>query len=162
MTSSPFLESIRHDIRLRGYSIRTEKTYIYWIKNYILFNQKQHPEVMGAEHVKKYLTWLAVQRHVAINTQKVALNALVYLYRNIIKCDLGDLGFKLATKQRQLPIVLSAEEISVLFSKITGKYRIVFELLYGSGLRVNECLRLRVQDIGFSDYSLMVRDGKRY
>ena len=162
MTSSPFLESIRNDIRLRGYSIRTEKTYIYWIKNYILFNQKQHPEVMGAEHVKKYLTWLAVQRHVAINTQKVALNALVYLYRNIIKCDLGDLGFKLATKQRQLPIVLSAEEISVLFSKITGKYRIVFELLYGSGLRVNECLRLRVQDIGFSDYSLMVRDGKRY
>ena len=90
--SSPFLDSIRADIRLRGYSIRTEKTYLTWIKQFIYFINKRHPREAGAIEVKAFLTWLATERHVAINTQKVALNALVFLYHKFLHKDLGDLG----------------------------------------------------------------------
>jgi len=160
MKQSPFLESIRQDIRLRGYSIRTEKSYLFWIKRFILVNKKRHPKDMGGDEVKQFLTWLTVERHVAVNTQKVALNALVFLYHKVMKIHLGDLGFKLATKQRQLPIVLTTSEISAIFSHLTGRNLLIFKILYGSGLRVNECLRLRVQDIDLENLTLTVRDGK--
>src|SRR6187551_1648059 len=105
-TNSPFLEMVRGEIRLRGFSFRTEKSYLFWIKQFILFHQKRHPADMGADDVKAFLTWLAVKRHVAVNTQKVALNAVVFLYHKVLKRELGDMGFSLATKQRQLPSVL--------------------------------------------------------
>ncbi|RYV01975.1 recombinase XerD, partial [Shewanella sp. OPT22] len=114
VNKSPFLESIREDIRLRGYSIRTEKSYLYWIKRYILFNQKKHPAELTSEHIKVFLSWLATDRNMAVNTQKVALNALVFLYQNVLKQEVGDLGFTLATKQRQLPTVLSTSEVNSL------------------------------------------------
>lgn len=160
MSQSPYLEKIRNHIRLNNFSIRTEKSYLFWIKRFILYCGKRHPDDMGAPEVISFLTWLAVEKHVAINTQKVALNALVFLYRQIVKRELGDLGFTRATKQRHLPIVLSTEEIAKILNTITPKYKIVIELLYGSGLRINECLRLRVQDIDLFDFSLTVRDGK--
>src|SRR5690606_26566683 len=101
-TSSPFLEMERGEIRFRGFRIRTEKSYLFWIKQFILFQGKHHPASMGADEVKAFLAWLAVIRGVAVNTQKVALNAVVFLYHKVLKKDLGDLGFSLATKQRHL------------------------------------------------------------
>jgi integrase len=147
---SPFLESIRAEIRLRGYSLQTEKTYLTWIKHYIFYIQKQHPaSVNAAVEVKGFLSYLATKRHVAVNTQKVALNSLVFMYHKVLHIQLGDLGFSLASKQRQLPIVISTGEVNAILNQLEGRDRLIFELLYGSGLRISECLRLRVQDIDF-------------
>jgi integron integrase len=160
MAKSAFLQAISEDIRLRGYSIRTEHAYLYWIKSFILFHQKKHPQHMGAEEVKNFLSWLANQRHVAVNTQKVALNALVFLYHKFLKLELGELGFKHAVKQRSLPVVLSSVEVAALLQHLKGLPALVVSLLYGSGLRVSECLRLRVQDVDLEHLSITVRDGK--
>ncbi|QQX78707.1 integron integrase [Shewanella sp. KX20019] len=158
--SSPFLESIRQDIRLRGYSLRTEKAYLYWIKRYILFHQKAHPRTLNSVDVKNFLSWLANSQNVAVNTQKVALNSLAFLYQKCLKVELGDLGFSLATKQRTLPTVLSPKEVSLILKNMDGTAKLVVEMLYGSGMRVNECLRLRLQDINIDNLSLTIRDGK--
>lgn len=158
--ASPFLEQIRGEIRLRGYSIRTEKSYLFWIKQFILFHGKRHPDSMGAEEVKAFLSWLAVKRGVAVNTQKVALNALVFLYHKILKQDLSDMGFTLAAKQRHLPSVLTPAEVALILQHLGPRHRLIVELLYGSGLRITEALRLRVQDIDFSHHAITVRDGK--
>jgi integron integrase len=158
--ASPFMAMVRGEIRLRGYSIRTEKSYLFWIKQFILFHQKRHPSEMGAAEVKAFLTSLAVKRNVAINTQKVALNAVVFLYAKILKIELGDLGFTLATKQRHLPSVLTQDEVLRILNQLQGRDRLIIEMLYASGLRITECLRLRVQDIDFSAHSICVRDAK--
>lgn len=158
--SSPFLESVRAEMRLRGYSIRTEKSYLDWIRRYIYFIHKRHPSEVGAEEVKAFLSWLANERHVAVNTQKVALNALVFLYHKILKQDLGELGFSLAKKQRHLPSVLSSDEVAMILRQLKWRNRLAVELMYGSGLRSSECLRLRVQDINLDKLSLTVVDGK--
>ncbi|MBU1620237.1 MAG: integron integrase [Gammaproteobacteria bacterium] len=160
MAKSAFLQAVSEDIRLRGYSIRTEHSYLYWIKSFILFHQKKHPQQMGAEEVKNFLSWLANQRHVAVNTQKVALNALVFLYHKFLKLELGELGFKHAVKQRSLPVVLSVAEVAAVLQHLKGLPLLVVSLLYGSGLRVSECLRLRVQDVDLEHLSITVRDGK--
>lgn len=160
MNHSPFLEDIRQNIRLRGYSIRTEKRYLYWIKVFILYHHKKHPSLMGAPEVTEFLSYLANQRHVAINTRKVALNALAFLYQKYFHQELGDLGFSLATKQRQLPVVLSPDEVSRILSLLSGESALIIQILYGSGLRISECLRLRVQDINLEQLSITVRDGK--
>lgn len=157
---SPFLESIRSDMRLRGYSIRTEKSYLGWIKRYIYFIHKKHPKEAGAVEVKAFLSWLANERHVAINTQKIALNALVFLYHKFLRQDLGDLGFALATKQRHLPSVLSPNEVSSILHHLSERNKLAVEIMYGSGLRSSECLRLRVQDINLERLSLTVVNGK--
>jgi len=136
MSTSPYLESIRNHIRLNGFSLRTEKSYLFWIKRFILFSGKRHPEQMGDNEVIQFLTWLSAEKHVAINTQKVALNAIVFLYKQIVKRELGELGFRRASKQRRLPIVLSPSEIAKILDVIKPKYRIIIQLLYGSGLRV--------------------------
>ncbi len=115
---------------------------------------------MGTEEVAQFLTSLANKRNVAINTQKIALNALAYLYQKHLHHELGDLGFCYATKQRHLPTVLSQLEISLILNELHGRDRLIIELLYGSGLRVSECLRLRVQDIDIGRASLTVRGGK--
>lgn len=158
--SSPFLAMVRRDIRLRGYSITTEKAYLHWIRRYIYFNHKQHPKELGGAEVKAFLSYLATNRQVAANTQKVALNALVFLYHKVLKIELGDLGFTLATKQRTLPVVLSATEIAAILSHLQGRNKLIIEILYGSGLRISECLRLRVQDVDLQKCSITVKDGK--
>lgn len=157
---SQFIERIRADMRLRGYSLKTEKTYLTWIYSYIYFLKKRHPPEVDVSEIKNYLTYLAVERHVAVNTQKVALNTLVYLYRKFLQIEVGDLDFTLASKQRYLPTVLTPHEIKQILDQLHGRNRLIIELLYGSGLRVNECLRLRVQDIDLNRFSLVIRDGK--
>ncbi len=158
--ASPFLNMIRFEIRLRGYSMRTEKTYLYWIKQFIYFHNKQHPKDLGAIEVKNYLSWLANDRHVAINTQKVALNAIVFMYHKILKVELGELGFTLARKQRHIPVVLEICEVKAIINELSGRNKIIVKLMYGSGLRVSEVLRLRVQDINLHRYSLTIRNSK--
>lgn len=157
---SPFMESVRREIRLRGYSMATEKTYLTWVRKFIRYSNKRHPQEMGAKEVKDFLSWLAVDCRVAVNTQKVALNALVFLYHKVLQQDLGDLGFSLATRQRCLPTVLSPGEVQLIIDQLTGTKRLIVELMYGSGLRVSECLRLRVQDIDLNRYALTIRNGK--
>lgn len=147
-------------MRLRGYSLRTEKSYLFWIRRYIYHIGKRHPAETGTAEVKDFLTELADTRRVAVNTQEVALNALVYLYHKYLGSELGELGFTLASKQRNLPTVLSPGEIGRILACLSGRNHLIVELLYGSGLRVNECLRLRVQDIDLEYQSLFVRDGK--
>jgi integron integrase len=158
--ASPFLLDISRDMRLRGYSLQTEKTYLHWILRYIHFIDRRHPSEAGPKEVREFLTWLAADRHVAINTQKIALNALVYLYHKFLGVELGELGFTLANKQRHLPTVLSVDEIRKILSHLHGRNRLIIKILYGSGLRINECLRLRVQDIDFALMSITVHDGK--
>jgi len=119
-----------------------------------------HPAEAGADDVRAFLTHLAADRKVAVNTQKIALNSLVYLYSKFLGIELGDLNFTLATKQRSLPTVLSVDEVRRVLSKLEGRNRLIIQLLYGSGLRVNECLRLRVQDIDLDLMSITVHDGK--
>ncbi len=157
---SPFLLSIRDEVRLRGYSLKTEKTYLYWIRHFIYYFNKRHPKDMGGGEVKEFLTYLAVVKHVAINTQKVALNALVFLYKNVLQQELGDLGFTLATKQRSIPMVLASSEVAKVLHHLTGRNRLAVELMFGSGLRVSECLSLRVQDIDFNNASLRIFNAK--
>lgn len=158
--ASPFLDAVRADIRLRGYSIKTEKSYIGWIKRFIYFVGKRHPKEVGAPEVKAFLTYLATEKNVAINTQKVALNALNFLYSKYFKQELGDLGFSLATRQRILPSVLTPQEVRNIIEQLSGRNRLIIELLYGSGLRVSECLRLRVQDVDLDHGALDIRDAK--
>ena len=159
-SNSPFMEMVRSEIRLRGYSLRTEKSYLFWIKQFILFHNKRHPSSMAGPEVKQFLSWLAVTRNVAVNTQKVALNALAFLYQKILQQDLGDLAFSLATKQRHLPSVLTPTEVAMILQHLHARDRLIIELLYASGLRISEVLRLRIQDIDFDRYSIGVRNGK--
>jgi integron integrase len=158
--SSPFLQRVRDEIRLLGYSIRTEKTYLLWIKRYILYHNKCHPAQMGPPEIRDFLTHLATKHHVAVNTQKVALNSLAFLYQKVLKVELGELGFQLAAKQRHLPSVLSKAEVAAVLKELGPRDRLIISLLYGSGLRISECLRLRVQDIHFDRFALTVRSGK--
>jgi len=160
MSKSPFLESLRQNIRVRGYSIRTEKTYLYWVRYFINFHQKRHPKEMGVTEVEAFLNYLACQCNVSINTQKVALNSLAFMYNQYLKQPLGEMSFQFATKQRHLPIVLSMREVTQVLQQLKGLHYLIFSLLYGSGLRVTECLRLRIQDCDFEQKSLTIRDGK--
>ena len=160
MGKSQFLNEVRQNIRMRGYSLRTEKTYTYWMADYIRYHHLKHPSELNAQHVVAYLSYLANHRDVAVNTQKTALNALVFLYDQFLKTPLGDLGFHYAKKQRRLPIVLDEKEVQLILKNLKGRDRVIFSLLYGSGLRITECLRLRIQDINFQKNSLSVRNGK--
>ncbi|SFX42145.1 integron integrase [Marinospirillum alkaliphilum] len=160
MTGSPFLNAIQQDLRQKGYALKTEKTYVHWIKRFILFHQKRHPETMGSEEVRLFLSSLANDRHVAVNTQKTALNALAFLYNQFLDKPLGDLDFNPAKKPRRLPVVLSITEVQRILQQFDTRNRTLFSLLYGGGLRINECLRLRVKDFDFDHGCISVHDGK--
>lgn len=158
--SSPFLDSVRSEIRLRGYSYQTEKTYITWIKKYIYFIHKRHPKDCGPEEVKAFLSWLAKNRGVAINTQKLALNVMVFLYGTVLKQPLGELDFSLARKQRHLPTVLTPVEVARIIEHLPAREQLIAQLLYGSGLRISEALRLRVQNVDYTRDALQIFNGK--
>lgn len=162
MSDSPkLLEQVRSLIRLKHYSIRTEDTYISWIKRYIYFHNKRHPKDMGENEVKAFLTDLAVNRNVAASTQNQAFNALLFLYREVLKQDFGDFSDTVrAKKPRKLPVVFSKEEIRKILNQLDGQKWLMAQLMYGAGLRIMECLRLRVKDIDFYYKQIMVRDGK--
>lgn len=158
---SEFLESVRSAIRARYYSIRTERAYIDWIRRYIRFHRYTHPREMGAEQVVQFLSHLATERNVAASTQNQALNAINFVYREVLEIPLGELhGLKRANRPQRLPRVLSTDEITAILSRMKGDYWLVACLLYGSGLQVMEALRLRVGDIDFGHRCIIVRDGK--
>jgi len=158
--SSAFIEEVRANIRLRGYSLATEKTYLLWIRRFIYFTGNQHPVDVEISQIQAYLTYLATERSVSANTQKVALNSIVFLFQKFLRREVGQLGFKLATKQRTIPTVLSVPEVARVLDQLEGRNKLIIQLLYGSGLRVGECLRLRVMDIDLERFSLKVHDGK--
>ncbi len=154
------LDQVRDAIRVRGYSLRTEEAYVGWIRRFILHQGTRHPADMGAAEVSAFLTWLAVEQDVAPSTQNQALGALLFLYREVLGRDLGSLAPVRARKPRRLPVVLSVSETQALLAELTGTSSLVAGLLYGSGLRLLEALRLRVKDLDFARREVLVRDGK--
>lgn len=148
-------------IRVNHYSIRTEKTYWYWIRYFIRFHQMKHPRDMGPQEVNEFLTWLAVHRNVAAATQAQALNALVFLYSKVLDKPLGEIGEVIRSKKpRKLPVVLTHEEAMCIIGKLRHPDHIIASLMYGSGLRVTEACRLRIKDLDFNQQVITVRDGK--
>jgi len=146
---------------VRRYSRRTVKSYLYWIKFYILYHKKKHPSELGEAEVEAFLTFLAVERHVSSATQSIALNAIVFLYARFLNKPLGNIGeFKRASKQCKLPVVLTQGEVKCLLSQLTGVHYLMACLLYGSGLRRMELVRLRVKDVDFDLLQLRIWNGK--
>lgn len=158
---SPFLNSISDYMHVRRYSKRTIRSYLYWIRYFIVFHQMRHPRQMAAPEVEQFLTHLSVSRGVSVATQKIALNALAFLYNRIIDQPLGELGeFNRSRKTRNLPVVLNRGEVARLLQCMTGISRLFASLLYGSGLRRAEAMRMRVKDIDFDHHQLQVWNGK--
>jgi integron integrase len=161
-TPSPrLLEKVRDEIRLRHYSLRTEQAYLGWIKRFILFHNKRHPVEMGADEVTAFLTHLAVRDNVSASTQNQALNAVLFLYRDILKITLPWLdGIQRAKKPQRLPVVLTRDEVKRVLGQLEGTRWLIVALIYGSGLRLLEALRLRVKDVDFHYGQLHIRDAK--
>lgn len=157
---SVFLDQVRETIRTSQFSYSTEKTYISWIYRFIVFHSKRHPGEMGAKEIGEFLTHLAVERKVSASTQNQALNALAFLYKKVLKKPLELINFKNARRGNRLPVVLNQEETLKLISNLQGEYRLMASLLYGGGLRLRECLCLRVKDIDFNLNEIIVRRGK--
>ncbi|MGZ8797179.1 MAG: integron integrase, partial [Thermoanaerobaculia bacterium] len=155
------LDRIRMAVRTRHYSIRTEEAYVTWARRYILFHNKKHPSAMGAEEINAFLTHLAVEKDVAASTQSQALSALLFLYKEVLQENVGWIAdIVRATRPKRLPVVFTREEVVRLLGGMAGVERLVGELLYGTGLRVIEAVRLRVKDLDFARSETMVRDGK--
>lgn len=160
-STSPFLNLVRDAIRVRHYSIRTEQAYIQWIKRFILFHGKRHPDEMSEPEVVSFLTYLAVERKVSASTQNQALNALVFLYKAVLQKPLKNINNAVRAKRTQkLPVVLTQNEIRRLLRHLSGIHWLAVCLMYGSGLRLMECVRIRVKDLDFDHRAIVVRDGK--
>jgi integron integrase len=155
------IEQLQETLRLRNYSYRTEQAYVGWTKRYIRFHKLRHPNELHDEHVVAYLTHLAVKRRVSASTQNQALNALAYLYRYVLNKPLGDItAAARARRPQKLPTVLSRDEVKQILLLLTGTNRLIGSLLYGSGIRLMECLQLRVKDIDYEYSCLHIHDGK--
>ncbi|MDP1635267.1 MAG: integron integrase [Gallionellaceae bacterium] len=160
-TPPKLLDQVRDRIRVKHYSIRTETQYLQWIKRFILFHGKRHPKDMGAAEVEAFLSHLAVKGNVSASTQNQALSALLFLYREILAIDLPWLDDVVrAKKPQRLPTVLNREEVSLVLERMEGTYGLMARLLYGTGMRLMECCRLRVKDIDFRQREILIRDGK--
>lgn len=158
-----FLDQLRDILRTKHYSYSTEQTYVGWVRRYILFHNKRHPQDMGEKEVEEFLTHLAVVENVSASTQNQALCALVFTYRYLLKQPLGEsIEAVRAKRPKHLPVVLTVQETRSLLQKMNGIPLLVAQLLYGSGLRLMEGLRLRVKDIDFGQQQIIVRDAKGY
>jgi integron integrase len=155
------LDQLRDKLRVKHYSIRTETQYLQWVKRFILYHGKRHPREMGAEEVEAFLTHLATAGQVSASTQNQAVSALLFLYREILGIQLPWLDNVIrAKKPQRLPTVLSKNEVSRVLERMDGNYGLMARLLYGTGMRLMECCRLRVKDIDFDRTEIMIRDGK--
>lgn len=155
------LDQVREAIRTRHYSPRTEETYVGWIKRFIFFHNKRHPAEMGEVEIGQFLSSLASKSRVSASTQNQALNAILFLYREVLRKEIGYVnGVVRAKKSRRLPVVLTREEVKRVLSGLSGTPWLMAMLLYGAGLRLLECCRLRVKDIDFSQNQIVVRAGK--
>lgn len=160
------MTQVRKAIRTKHYSIRTEQAYCHWIKSFIRFHHYRHPQEMGRDEVNAFLTHLAVDKDVAANTQNQAFSALLFLYKNVLqlpfddKLPFDDIDATRAKTPQKLPVVFSRDEIRAILQHLTGVNRLMVQLLYGSGLRLLELLRLRLKDVDFQQHCIIVRDGK--
>lgn len=155
------LDRVREALRVRHYSRRTEEAYVAWIRRYIFFHGKRHPAELSGPDVTRFLSALAVERHVAASTQNQALSALLFLYRDVLGVELPWLDDIVRAKRpERLPVVLTRDEVRALIQRLDGPPRLMAYLLYGAGLRVMECCRLRVQDVDFGTNQIVVRGGK--
>ncbi|MBM3123290.1 MAG: integron integrase [Chloroflexi bacterium] len=158
---SQLLDQVRGTLRRRHYSLRTETTYLHWVRRYIVFHHKQHPADLGTADLESFLTSLAVNDHVSAATQNQALSALLFLYRNVLHIDLDLPTASIrALRTRRLPTVLTRDEVHAVLACLTGPHQLMARLLYGSGLRLMECLRLRIKDVDFAQRRILVRQGK--
>jgi integron integrase len=155
------LQQVREAIRVRHYSYRTEQAYLGWIDRFIRFNHGQHPEELSEKEIGKFLTHLAVRENVAASTQNQALSALIFLFKEILKKEVGNIENILwAKKPKRMPVVFTMEEMRAVLAQLNGTYRLMALLLYGAGLRLIECLRLRILDIDFAYQQITVRNAK--
>ena len=161
MSRTRLLDRVRAAIRARHNSYRTEQACTYWIKGYIRFHRYRHPKLLGAHEIRAYMEHLAVARRVVPSTQNQALSALLFLYRSVLEIDMGWIdGIVRPKRSVREPVVLSPDEVKHLLASLDDPYRLMAQLLYGSGLQLRECLRLRVKDIDFHYRQVTVRDGK--
>jgi len=160
--SKKLLEKLREELRTRHYALRTEKTYISWARKYILFHNKRHPKNMGAKREEGRYDVAEIFKKVAASTQNQALSAILFLYRYVLNIELAQdaLIYSRAKKRKHVPTVLSKNEARKIIQKMDGVYRIMAQIMYGSGLRLMEVLRLRVKDLDFANRQIIVRDGK--
>jgi integron integrase len=155
------LDLVRHKMRAKHYSYRTEQQYVYWIRRFVLHHGRRHPAEMSAPEVEAFLTDLAINRRVSAATQNQALAALLFLYRHVLEQDLPWLESVVRARPAvHVPVVLSRQEVQALLRQLDGRFRLIGQLLYGSGLRLMEALRLRVKDVDFEYSQIIVRDGK--
>jgi site-specific recombinase XerD len=155
------LDQVRGRVRTKGYAKSTEKTYVYWIRDYILFHNKRHPAEMGAHEIETYLSHLAQRRHLSPSSQNQALNAIVFLYREILRIELPQTIQAVRAKQHErLPPVLPVADVQAVLSAMSGMPELASRLMYGSGLRVGECVELRIQDVDLAGGRIIVMDGK--
>jgi len=160
MPPKRLLEQVRDALRRQHYSYRTERSYVDWIKRYILFHHKRHPSEMGTTEVEAFLNYLAVDRTVAASTQNQAFSALLYLYREVLRLPLGDINALRARAPKRLPTVLTKTEVRNVLGNLSGVYGLMAHLLYGSGMRLMECIRLRIKDLDFGHGRILIREGK--
>jgi len=154
-------DKLRTEIRVRHYSIRTEHVYEQWVRRFLHFHKGKPVETFSARDIKSYLDYLATKREVAAGTQNQALNALVFLFKHALERELGDIGdFTRSKRPKRLPVVLTRDEINHLLNSLSGVFALMAGLLYGSGLRLMECVRLRIKDIDFAQSQIIIRDGK--
>lgn len=158
---SQLLDQVRNQIRILHYSIRTEEAYINWIKQFIIFHNKHHPDELGAAEISRFLSYLASERNVAASTQNQALSALLFLYREVLDKPIDWIDdVERAKKARRLPVVFNKEEAKAVLRHLRSEMWLMASLLYGSGLRLMEAVRLRVKDVDFSKAEIIVREGK--
>lgn len=161
MVKQKLLDRVRHAIRVRHLSTRTEQAYVNWIRSFILFHNKKHPDKMDESHISQYLTYLAVKRQVASSTQNQALHALLFLYRHVLRREVGWLdNVEKAKRPARLPVVFTRNEVKRILLHLQGANWLMASLLYGAGLRLMECVRLRVKDVDIEYNQVIVRDGK--
>lgn len=160
-SDSPLLNQVRQILRLKHMSRSTEKSYLYYILDYIYFHNKRHPQDMGVDEIRVYLSHLATHKNVAASTQNIALSALLFLYRQVLKSDLLDIdNIERARRPKRLPVVLTRKEVQQVLAIADGVEGLFLQLLYGTGMRLIEGLRLRVKDVDFEKKEIIVRDGK--
>ncbi|MFQ6606744.1 MAG: integron integrase [Fidelibacterota bacterium] len=158
---SKLLDQVSEKIRLRHYSHNTELSYKHWIKQYILFNGKVHPKLLDKNDINRFLTYLAQTRNVSAATQNLARNAVLFLYRHVLEKDIGQpQEFIIAKQSRKIPTVFSQNEVKTIIAHLDGTQALIAKLLYGTGMRISECLRLRVKDVDFEQKLIIIHNGK--
>jgi integrase len=160
-SSTKLFEQVRQMMRLKHYAYSTEKSYLNWIRRFIIFHDLRHPRTLGKDQIESFLSHLAVKEKVAASTQNLALNALLFLYRNVLNLPLEhEINAMRARRPKRIPTVLTTKEVQTVINLLQGHILLIAQLLYGSGLRISECTRLRVKDLDFERRQITIRDAK--